>query len=109
MIPFQALIENCRTTYYLWRLNGSSVLACTVNIICYALVYVIIPLENTKYSKFRQRFYYYYPQIKRNKPKTLDPLRIIIQSIYLIFVKQKHKDSTNMSILMGTVIRVTKQ
>ena len=109
MNPISALFEYCKSTYSLWRLNGVSVLSCAVNLAGLILVYAIIPLESKKYSKLRHRFYYYYPQIKRNKPKTLDPLRVIIQTVYLIFVKQNHRDTTNMSILMDFLIRKTKE
>ena len=108
MNPISALFDYCKSTYFLWRLNGVSVLSCTINLACLVLVYAIIPLESRKYSKLRHRFYYYYPQIKRNKPKALDPLRVIIQTVYLIFVKQNHRDTTNMSILMDFLIRKTK-
>ncbi|MGN0903017.1 MAG: hypothetical protein ACI4M9_07015, partial [Succinivibrio sp.] len=76
--------------YKLWRFNGSSRLDCTVNIIALALLWAVLPLENKLFEKVRNNFYYYYPQIKPNRPRFFDPVRFIIQTIFLMIVRQSN-------------------
>ncbi|MGN0916465.1 MAG: glycosyltransferase [Succinivibrio sp.] len=76
--------------YKLWRFNGSSRLECSVNIIALALLWAFLPLENQLFEKVRNNFYYYYPQIKPNRPRLFDPVRFIIQTLFLMIVRQSN-------------------
>ena len=73
--------------YDSWRLNGAKRITCLVNFFFLTLVLAILPVENRYYKNLRQHFYFFYPQIQRNRPKLLDPLRILIQTVFLLFVR----------------------
>lgn len=73
--------------YDSWRLNGAKKITCLVNFFFLTLVLAILPVENRYYKNLRQHFYFFYPQIQRNRPKLLDPLRILIQTVFLLFVR----------------------
>lgn len=80
--------------YDSWRLNGAKRITCLVNFFFLTLVLAILPVENRYYKNLRQHFYLFYPQIQRNRPKLLDPLRILIQTVFLLFVRfDPKKDS----------------
>lgn len=73
--------------YDSWRLNGAKRITCLVNFFFLTLVLAILPVENRYYKNLRQHFYFFYPQIQRNRPNLLDPLRILIQTVFLLFVR----------------------
>jgi cellulose synthase (UDP-forming) len=92
--------------YIIWRIHGSSVVACLVNLLFLCLAYLFIPLETSSFNKIRNNFYYYYPQIKKDNPRVFDPLRIIIQTLFLLFIRQSPLDKTNISVFSAAVIRL---
>ncbi len=104
MNPVASLYSYAKTVYTIWRLNGVSRLACSVNLFFLILIYLLIPLENSTYEHFRHNFHYYFPQVKKNHPKVLDPLRVLIQAIFLLFVRQNYHSKTNMSTFAEFII-----
>ncbi len=109
MNPLERLYLHLSTIVYTWRLNGVSRISCSINIFCLVLVYLVIPLESSVYSHLRKNFHYYYPQIKKNHPKPLDPLRVLIQTVFLIFIRQRHSDEGNMARLIAAVTAIGKR
>lgn len=91
------------STYKRWRLNGVPKFVCLINIIALAAVYMVLPLESSVYRTLREHFYYLYPQIKKDRPRFLDPVRIIIQTIFLLFVKQLNKEQSSIGNLSHSI------
>jgi cellulose synthase (UDP-forming) len=72
------------------RINGIHPFVIAVNFVFYALILLFLPLENRKYAKFRKLVTVYYPQIRIDRPKLFDPLRIVVQTLYiLLFVFER--------------------
>ncbi len=80
---------NIRQTYASWRLNGVSHLTCLVNMIFYLSVIALLPIENKYFAHVRRHFYYFYPQISANRPKFLDPIRVVVQTLFLLIFRNK--------------------
>lgn len=78
--------------FQLYRRKNIPLLVCFSQLFFYLLIWMILPLENKFFVHLRQNFYNYYPQIKKYSPKLLDPLRIVIQTIFLLIVVQKSKE-----------------
>lgn len=84
----KALGNHLSTRWRLSRLNGSSVPACAVNLALYVLLWFVFPLERGMFAKLRHNFAFYYPQIKPNRMRLLDPLRVVVQTVFLLFIIQ---------------------
>lgn len=94
-----------RKIYQGWKLNGVSFFLRVINFIFLSLAVFFIPFENANYKRFRENFTYYYPQINPKRPRFLDPLRVVIQSLFLLTVKQIAHDDTAIASLSSVLIR----
>ena len=56
-----------------------------INMFCFGLAWLIFPIENRFYQKIVKNRTYYFPQIDFHNLRPLDPIRGIIQLIFLIF------------------------
>lgn len=81
-------LPSFRQIYSSWRLNGAGLLPCAVNLLALMLVWALLPLEGRVFSKLRNNFFVFFPQIKPDHPRLLDPLRVIIQAVFLCIFKQ---------------------
>ncbi len=75
-----------------WRANGNGILVCLVNLVCIIVLCAILPVESKQFKKFRVNFFELYPQIDPNKPRLFDPVRFIVQSVYLILFKPRDEN-----------------
>ena len=75
-----------------WRANGAGAAARFVNGFLLALLLVFIPLEHGPFRAVAARKAELYPQVDFDRPRVLDPLRILIQTAWLIFVKPARPD-----------------
>ena len=68
----------------LWRANGSTKVSVAVNIFWLALAWLLLPLEAKSFTAYRTAFQEFYPQINPHAPKTLDCVRWLFQTLFLI-------------------------
>ena len=68
----------------LWRANGSTKVSVAVNIFWLALAWLFLPLESKPFTAYRAAFQEFYPQINPHAPKTLDCVRWLSQTLFLI-------------------------
>lgn len=68
-----------------WRAHGVSRISVAVNLFFYALIWLILPIE--RWTNFRTHYRFYYPHIDFDAPKTLDWLRILLQTFFLLIFK----------------------
>mgnify|MGYP007093312997 CR=1 FL=1 len=68
----------------LWRANGSTKVSVAVNIFWLALAWLFHPLESKTFTAYRAAFQEFYPQINPHAPKTLDCVRWLSQTLFLI-------------------------
>ena len=68
----------------LWRANGSTKVSVAVNIFWLALAWLFLPLESKPFTAYRAAFQESYPQINPHAPKTLDCVRWLSQTLFLI-------------------------
>lgn len=69
-----------------WRCRGVSRLSVAVNLASLGLLWLIVPLERDPLASLRREKAFFYPQIDFDAPKVLDPLRILIQTLFLMMV-----------------------
>lgn len=79
--------------YMIYRLNGARIPAAVINLFFTVLLWIFFPLEKSFYRRLRRLFRCYYPQVNPLKPKFFDPLRILIQSLYILLVNIPAPDS----------------
>lgn len=89
MTSINKLSNKIKNKYMIYKINEVNTLVCIVNLFFYLLLLAIFPLENNFYSKIRHDFHYYYPQIRVQRPRLFDPLRFVIQTIFLLLFIQK--------------------
>lgn len=92
----------------LWTVNGVNLFTKFINLTFFAFVYFLLPIENETYKDLRRNFYYYYPQIKKGRPRPLDPIRIIVQSVFLLFIKQIPSKTSTINVFFNSLLKVFK-
>ena len=80
------VLEHARSLYRNWRSAGSGRIAASVNLVCLCLLWLMAPLEAEPFVSLRRDKAFLYPQVDFRAPKLLDPVRIIIQTIFLMAV-----------------------
>ena len=79
-------LENIGSLYKNWRAAGSGCIAASFNIVCLGLLWLMAPLESEPLASLRRNKAFFYPQVDFNAPKLFDPLRIFIQTVFLLAV-----------------------
>ena len=70
--------------FALW-IGATSLWSFIVNLPLVLLLWIFFPLENDNWRIIRRRVKLLYPQIDFNHPRPLDFLRVLIQSLFLVF------------------------
>ena len=86
-MPAATLLTHLKNKARLWQSNGSTKISVVVNLFCLALAWALVPLESKAGIAYRASFTKLYPQIDPDAPKTLDCVRWLIQTLYLICFK----------------------
>lgn len=81
------LLTIVRARAAIWRMNGASRISAVINATALFLAWVFLPLEHPCWQGLLQSFHRYYPQLKPGCPQPLDFVRILIQTLFLAFVK----------------------
>lgn len=70
-----------------WKSRGVSRASIAINLVFFAAIWLLMPLERPAWKTFRENHRLYYPQIDFDAPKPLDCLRIIFQTVFLLIAK----------------------
>ena len=95
----------------LWKANGAGKAAIAVNAFFLALFLVFVPIEREPFRSIARRKAYFYPQVDFDRPRLLDPLRLFIQTFWLLFVKPSdpyHPVRSPWSRLVEAVVRILR-
>ena len=71
----------------LWKANGVGTAALFINAFFLALFLVVVPVEREPFRSIARRKAYFFPQVDFERPRVLDPLRLLIQTFWLLLVK----------------------
>lgn len=83
------LITDIKSDFSRYRSAGTDVLSAVVFLFFKYLTSAFVPLNRGIYHKLASNFSYFYPQIEPDRPRLFDPLRILVQSIWLLYVPSK--------------------
>ncbi|MFU0841812.1 MAG: Cellulose synthase catalytic subunit [UDP-forming] [Burkholderia sp.] len=70
-----------------WRAAGASRTAVVLNLAFTALIWAVLPLESEPLASVRRNKAALYPQVDFGRPRPLDPLRLVVQSLWLFVVR----------------------
>ncbi len=73
-----------RARYSDYRRHKSSWLGATMGCIWVALAWLFIPLEHPRWQRIRANYNELYPHINAHRPRPLDPVRYVLQSLWLV-------------------------
>ena len=76
-----------RARYIGYRRAGSSWLAATLACLWVGLAWMFLPLENPRWQALQARQDELFPHIRFARPRPLDPLRYLLQALWLIISK----------------------
>lgn len=73
-----------RARYHDYRRHHASWFRATLGCLWVALAWIFLPLEAPRWQQIRARHDLFYPHINRHRPRPLDPLRYLLQSLWLV-------------------------
>ncbi|MEJ5073762.1 UDP-forming cellulose synthase catalytic subunit [Enterobacter ludwigii] len=73
-----------RARYLDYRHHQASWLGATLGCIWVALAWLFIPLEHPRWQRIRANYSELYPHINAHRPRPLDPVRYVLQSLWLV-------------------------
>ncbi len=79
-----------------YRQHGASWLSASLGCLWASLVWALMPLETPRWQAILARHETYFPHINPHRPRPLDPLRYLLQSLWLLTtrVPEPEKRST---------------
>ncbi|HEY2455420.1 MAG TPA: UDP-forming cellulose synthase catalytic subunit [Scandinavium sp.] len=76
-----------RARYLDYRRHKASWLGATLGCLWVALAWIFIPLEHPRWQRIRASHNEFYPHINTHRPCPLDPLRYLLQSLWLVVTR----------------------
>ncbi len=76
--------ERLRARYDDYRQHGASWLSASLGCLWASLVWALMPLETPRWQAILARHETYFPHINPHRPRPLDPLRYLLQSLWLL-------------------------
>ena len=76
----------------LWRRNGAGRAAVALNLAALAVLWALVPMESAPMRRIRGEKEKLFPRISFEKPRLLDPLRILIQSFWLLAFRPSREE-----------------
>ncbi|MFP2469227.1 UDP-forming cellulose synthase catalytic subunit [Pseudescherichia vulneris] len=73
-----------RARYLDYRQHNASWLGATLGCFWVALAWLLFPLEHPRWQQIRANHHTYYPHIDAHRPRPLDPVRYLLQSLWLV-------------------------
>ncbi|ALR78545.1 UDP-forming cellulose synthase catalytic subunit [[Enterobacter] lignolyticus] len=90
MIRLSALLlapeaaASLRRRYQDYRRHRATRLGATLGCLWAALAWIVFPLENPRWQRIRDHHATYFPHINPHRPRPLDPIRYLLQSLWLL-------------------------
>lgn len=76
--------ERLRARYDDYRQHGASWLSASLGCLWASLVWALMPLETPRWQAILARHETYFPHINPHRPRPLDPLRYLLQCLWLL-------------------------
>ena len=76
--------ERLRARYDDYRQHGASWLSASLGCLWASLVWALMPLETPRWQAILAHHETYFPHINPHRPRPLDPLRYLLQSLWLL-------------------------
>ncbi|WP_459177324.1 UDP-forming cellulose synthase catalytic subunit [Ewingella americana] len=83
MPPVATVLQN---RYRLYRQNGASSFSAVLMVFCAALGWLLLRFESPAWQRVRAERYRWYPHISALHPRPLDPLRYLLQTLWLLLI-----------------------
>ncbi|MGL4726853.1 MAG: UDP-forming cellulose synthase catalytic subunit [Scandinavium sp.] len=73
-----------RARYQDYRTHKASWFGATMGCFWVALSWIFLPLEHPRWQRIRENHAEFYPHINPHRPRPLDPIRYLLQSVWLV-------------------------
>lgn len=93
--------ERLSERYDDYRQHGASVLSAFLGCLWASLAWAFMPLETPRWQAIREHHGDYFPHINPHRPRPLDPLRYLLQSLWLLATRVPEADKKNKLALAG--------
>lgn len=80
------VVAALQSRYRLYRQNGASFIAAFLMMCCVALGWLLLRFESPVWQRVRTERYRWYPHLSAVHPRPLDPLRYLLQTLWLLLV-----------------------
>lgn len=77
--------------YRTFRRHGAPPFSAAIGCVWLMLAWTLLPLENSRWTQIRVRHDRFYPHINPQRPRPLDVLRYLLQSVWLIVAAPDHR------------------
>lgn len=84
--------ERLSERYDDYRQHGASVLSAFLGCLWASLAWAFMPLETPRWQAIREHHGDYFPHINPHRPRPLDPLRYLLQSLWLLATRVPEAD-----------------
>jgi hypothetical protein len=78
-----------------YRQHGASWLSASLGCLWASLVWALMPLETPRWQAILNVHHDYFPHINPHRPRPLDPLRYLLQSLWLLATRVPEPDKGN--------------
>ncbi|MGN1149344.1 MAG: UDP-forming cellulose synthase catalytic subunit, partial [Sutterella sp.] len=89
----------------LWRNNGAGRAAVALNLAALVLLWALVPMESAPMRRIRSEKEKLFPRICFEKPRLLDPLRILIQSLWLLAFRPSREEGSRFADPVLSLLR----
>ena len=76
--------------YRTWRSNGTPLFSAWLGCLWLVLAWTLLPLENQRWAAIRERHAVLFPHIDPHRPRPLDCVRYLLQSLWLLVTHPQH-------------------
>ncbi len=93
--------ERLRARYDDYRQHGASWLSASLGCLWASLVWALMPLETPRWQAILAHHETYFPHINPHRPRPLDPLRYLLQSLWLLATRVPEPEKKGQLALAG--------
>ena len=93
--------ERLSERYDDYRQHGASVLSAFLGCLWASLAWAFMPLETPRWQAIREHHGDYFPHINPHRPRPLDPLRYLLQSLWLLATRVPEADKNKLALAGG--------
>ncbi|MBV7407095.1 UDP-forming cellulose synthase catalytic subunit [Enterobacter sp. ENT03] len=84
--------ERLGARYQLYRSHGAPAFSAALGCLWAILAWLFLPLEHPRWQAIRERHRELYPHIRSERPRPLDPLRYLLQTLWLLITPTPRPD-----------------